>query len=279
MFGMTKTVPDPTQDLISVFERRASIDAVEGLMHSLTGDLTINENNIVDMLPKTAIGIDTNILLLFSMNAQGCYSAIDYLSQERDAPFILPGQVIQEFWNNLKNSPNVKWKEMKKKFGEFKDAVQQLSGHALVGLKVIEDALSEFSTEHVETYSPLIMNSAIGVMRELRETAVVPFCPRSIFRDIYRSRNSTKTPPGFEDDGDGDFFVWADFLYGLKEQQIGGSKFQHVIFVTNDSKVDWVINDSAHPILISEVKSLLQVSFEIWNLKKLINMTKPSVLE
>lgn len=276
---MTETAPDPTQDLVSVFERRESIDAIDGLMHALTGDLMIDENNIVDMLPKTAIGIDTNILLLLSMNPRGCYSAIDYLSRERDAPFILPGQVIQEFWNNIKESPEGKWKEMKKKFEEFKDSVEQLSGDAIAGLKVVEDALSHFSREHSEIYSPLIVSNAAKVMNELRDTAVVPFCPRSIFRDIYRSRNSTKTPPGFKDDGDGDFFVWADFLYGLRGQQVEGSEFQHVVFVTNDKKVDWVIDDSAHPILISEVRSLLQVSFEIWNFNKLIKMTKPSVLE
>ena len=84
-------------------------------------------------------------------------------------------------------------------------------------------------------------------------------------------RKTTRTPPGFKDEGDGDFFVWADFLLGLLSAANvpDAAIVQHVIFVTEDKKADWSLDGTAHPILTAEVKALTNASFEIWSLDKL----------
>ena len=84
-----------------------------------------------------------------------------------------------------------------------------------------------------------------------------------------RLRKRTRTPPGFKDDGDGDFFIWADFLTGLQLAQAKGSKFVRAILVTRDQKVDWSRAGIAHPILVAEMKALLGISFEIWSDERL----------
>jgi hypothetical protein len=41
------------------------------------------------------------------------------------------------------------------------------------------------------------------------------------------------------------------------------------VLVTDDRKIDWSRSGMAHPILVDEVKALVGVPFEIWNLEKL----------
>ena len=77
------------------------------------------------------------------------------------------------------------------------------------------------------------------------------------------------TPPGFRDNGDGDFFIWVDLLTGLLEAQALGKEYRRVALVSLDKKVDWSRAGIAHPILVAEVRTLLNVPFEIWTIDRL----------
>ena len=93
--------------------------------------------------------------------------------------------------------------------------------------------------------------------------------PRAPFQEIGALRKRTRTPPGFRDDGDGDFFIWVDLLTGLLDAQVRGDKYGRVALVSLDKKVDWSRAGIAHPILVAEVRTLLNVPFEIWTIDKL----------
>jgi hypothetical protein len=103
----------------------------------------------------------------------------------------------------------------------------------------------------------------------LQKRASVPYAPRLRFREIAAQRKKTKTPPGFKDEGDGDFFIWVDLLTGLQQARLEGQEFERAVFISHDQKVDWSRAGIAHPILVAEVKALVDVPFEIWNIQKL----------
>jgi PIN like domain len=96
-----------------------------------------------------------------------------------------------------------------------------------------------------------------------------PYASRLKLKDIAAWRKQTKTPPGFRDEGDGDFFIWADFLSGLQLARANGQAFTQAILVTRDNKVDWSRSGTVHPILAAEMKALLGIHFEIWSDDKL----------
>jgi hypothetical protein len=64
-------------------------------------------------------------------------------------------------------------------------------------------------------------------------------------------------------------FIWVDLLTGLLEAQSKGEAYGRVALVSLDKKVDWSRAGMAHPILVAEVRALLNVPFEIWTLDKL----------
>lgn len=84
------------------------------------------------------------------------------------------------------------------------------------------------------------------------------------------NRKKTKTPPGFLDSKDGDFFIWLDMLEGLIVAQDRNIPFTQVALVTTDKKTDWSRGGIAHPILCAEVRTLIGVPFETWDIGKLM---------
>lgn len=107
------------------------------------------------------------------------------------------------------------------------------------------------------------------MLKILEQKASVPFVPRQRLQTIADVRSSSKTPPGFKDPGDGDFFIWADFLFGLRMAQHHGESFKHALLITNDEKTDWSRQGNAHPILVAEARRFLDVEFQTWNVDKL----------
>lgn len=264
---------DPTDELLSVFERRRSINPMADLVDAIGRDSKSGQRKSQDFLSCSAIGIDTNILLRLATQ-KNYYNVVDYLRKVHKAPLIIPGQSIQEFWNNSISYMNEDTKKLWSKYSAFENEANNFEFDFGGHLKNIRDSLEEFKLELERVGDRSTIELAKKVLNDLQERGVVSFCPRSPFYEVVAHRDKTKTPPGFEDKGkDGDFFIWADFLYGLKKQQICGMKFDHVIFVTQDGKPDWSIAGSAHPILVSEVRALLNTSFEIWDFNELITET------
>ncbi|WP_170432150.1 PIN-like domain-containing protein [Ruegeria arenilitoris] len=259
--GMTL---DPTDELIAVFERRTYIDALGALLDAL------EPKQATIRLSDTAIGLDANVFLRLADDNKSAL-IVDYLSGVHKAPLVLPGQAVQEFWNNQTEAVATVSKKLGKNFNNFKNAVESIDDDFGDYLEKIELLLSEFSTEHGNVYEEATVKKTASVLKNLRGSAVVPFCPRSPFQHLAVHRNKTKTPPGFKDGGDGDFFIWADFLHGLRQLQHQGTTFDRAVLVTNDVKIDWSRDGVAHPILTAEAYALLGVPFETWSLKQLVS--------
>lgn len=257
-------IVDPLDSLISVFNRATKVDALGELLSALEPQ----ENQIG--LSQTAIGVDANVFLRLADHSKSAL-IIDYLSGQHGAPLILPGQAVQEFWNNQTEAVHSVARKLRSSFDSFKKNLDQIEDDFGEHIAKIEELVDTFESEHGSVYEASTVSKTRAMLENFSAKASVPFCPRSNIERFANHRHNTKTPPGFKDSGDGDFFIWADFLYGLKSLQTEGVDFERAVLVTNDKKIDWSRDGIAHPILAAEVRALLDVSFETWTLQQLIS--------
>lgn len=252
--------------LIEVLDRQTACDTLTALVSAMRAEPTKIP------LADTAIGLDSNVFLRLSRHSRGA-DIIDYISATHTAPLILPGQAIQEFWNNLHVIETVD-NALQKKFDPFKaefDKVDERFGDYFGDhVAKIDELIKKFSAEYGHVYDEGLVRKTLAVLEVFQKRALVPYARRTRFHEIATHRKSTKTPPGFKDDGDGDFFIWVDLLTGLQKAQADQSKFSQVVLVTDDRKLDWSRGGKAHPILVAEVNALLNVPFEIWTIDNLI---------
>ena len=263
--GMVRTEAQGAECVVSrmsaVFDRQIEIPALESLVSALKG------NSEPGDLEGVAIAIDANAVLRIPQHRKSS-DIIDYLSTQHSGPIILPGQVIQEYWNNQLAAVDTVSKGMQKKFDAFKvEVVRCNQTHSESFLKISE-GLEEFNEANSELFHPDTVHKTLTFLEALSEKAIVPFAPRQAFSRIAAQRKRVKTPPGFRDDGDGDFYVWTDILYGLSGLADGGTTPEKLILITNDGKIDWCREGEAHPILCAEAKALLGMDFQIWTLDK-----------
>lgn len=251
------------EEIKTVLDRSNSIDAINPLISA------VDQKPQGQSLNDTAIGIDTNILLNLS-NSSRAADVFDYLGSQHNPPLVLPGQAIQEFWNNQLSAVETIGDRLRKSFQKFSEDIQKYKGDFGEHLTPISEILDAFDEEHGHLYDQTTIRKTLGFLETLRDKSVIPFVPRTLFQEICEIRYTTKTPPGFKDQGDGDFYIWADFLYGLKLAQKSGDKFSRVVLVTDDRKPDWSRKGIAHPILVSEVQALLNTPFETWSYRTLI---------
>jgi hypothetical protein len=261
--GIENMTLGTVEELIAVFERRTEIDALGALVDALDP-----KQSTVSLL-DTAIGLDANVFLRLADGANSDL-VVDYLSGIHKAPLVLPGQAVQEFWNNQTEAVATVSKKLGSNFKNFKSAVESIDDDFGEFLEKIELLLAEFSTEHGNVYEEATVKKTASVLKNLQARAVTTFCPRAPLLQLAVHRDKTKTPPGFKDSGDGDFFIWADFLHGLRALQKQEKSFERAVLVTNDTKKDWSRDGIAHPILVAEAYALLGVSFETWTLKQLV---------
>ena len=246
-------------DLARVLDRQVPIESLQHLVFAL--------NKEADKVPiqQTAIALDSSILLRLNKFPD----VVDYLSQQHSGLFILPGQSIQEFWNNhLTVLPKASDK-LGSALSNLKDEVKKVSSIPHEFESEIGNLIKNIADEFSHTLDPNGLKSVKGLLEVCLSKARVPYAPRSVFTSICSQRKRTKTPPGFLDDGDGDFFVWVDLLFGLVSAKKSGEIFNKVVFVTKDGKKDWSLGSLAHPILAAEVGKLLDVPFEIWTVERL----------
>ena len=194
---------------------------------------------------------------------------IDYLKTRHNAPVILPGQAIQEFWNNnlsvadsIATGINKKFEELKKEIIKVDENFQDFGARFSV-------LLDEFRSSFGYAYDTNTVRRTMSLFEVLKEKALISYVRREPFTAIAAHRKSTKTPPGFKDDGDGDFFVWLDMLDALLQARSQGSAFEQVVLVSNDRKPDWSREGIAHPILSAEMAALVSAPFETWDVAKL----------
>lgn len=266
---------DPVQlqkDLVGVLSRTTSSGALLALIAAMKSEVSGAS------LTETAIGLDSSVFLRLGAHAKS-EDMIDYLSSRHTAPLILPGQAIQEFWNNQLQVVDTISTNLKKKFDVFQSELKKADPLFSQYAEQIEKLLEEFRTQHGHVYDEATVRKTIAVLEMLQSRASVPYASRTPLMDVAAYRKRTRTPPGFKDDGDGDFFIWADFLTGLQLARAEGVPFSRAILVTRDQKVDWSRSGVAHPILTAEVKALLGVPFEIWNDDKLSSEINKALAE
>lgn len=268
--GINNSETSTIKELVAIFERQTSIDALGALIEALDP-----KPNVVNLV-ETAIGIDSNIFLRLADHSNSAL-IIDYLSGPHKAPLVLPGQAVQEFWNNQTEAVFTVSKKLEMNFNKFKKAVEAIEDDFGEYIEKFEKLLNDFNTEHGNVYEEATVKKTAVMLNNLQENAVVPFCPRSPLWHLAIHRDKTKTPPGFKDSGDGDFYIWADFLFGLRELQSHGTVFSRAVFVTNDTKKDWSRDGIAHPILAAEASELLGVSFETWTLTELVSQIETEI--
>ena len=265
-FG-TSSDPKPLNEdsqtaVFRILNRESHIEALDALVAAL--DPPVNNGPV----SSAAIAIDTNVFLRIASHSRS-EDIIDYLVSNHKAPIILPGQVIQEFWNNQLAAVDTVAKKLSNDFNNFKKSVQSINDEFGSFSEEIGSLLDNFHDIHGHVYEAETVIKTRKMLDALRGRALVPFVNRTRFQALADHRHQTKTPPGFQDARNGDFFVWADFLLGLRVANAEGFKYEHSVFVTNEKKVDWIRNSVAHPVLSAEAAAVSGVSFTIWSLDQL----------
>ncbi|MFG1865653.1 hypothetical protein [Microbispora bryophytorum] len=247
--------------LESVLDRTTALDP----LGALRGAMVVQARAPID-LTKVAFGIDSNIFLRLA-NAPRSEDLLDFLASH-SAPLILPSQAVQEFWNNRKTITTIS-DDLKSRFSALSKTVDSIDANFGEFERRFGELLSEFEAEFGYLYHGQILDRVVKMLELLKEKAHCYSVPRSRFATYAKQRKLARTPPGFEDKGDGDFYVWADFLYGLLicRRNSNVPQFEHIVLLTDDNKKDWSSYGIPHPVLTAEVQSLFGVPFSIWGLK------------
>lgn len=261
------TQGDHEERLLAILDRQEPLQALLDLIDALHPQ----QSSIA--LQETAIALDTSVFIRLSANKK-IADIIDYLNTSHTAPLILPGQSIQEFWNNQHQVIDSVAGAVKKTFDQLKSHVARIDTNFDDYSSRFEELLTEFRNDFGYAFDDNISRRTQKFLDLLKDKALVPYATRLKFSEIALHRKQTKTPPGFRDDRDGDFFVWVDFMLGLKQAKGAGKEFKRAVLVTSDEKIDWTRYGAAHPILCSEIKALVGVPFEIWSIKKFVKQVE-----
>ncbi|GAN90671.1 hypothetical protein Gbfr_020_071 [Gluconobacter frateurii M-2] len=246
---------DCANEVCSLLDRAIEISALTSLSSALKFELSECS------LAETVIAFDANILLRMSKH-KNCDDIVDYLRTAFPGNLILPGQVIQEFWNNQFLGVDSISSAVKKKFKEIKDVIGNIDSQFGEYATRFEVLIDEFDEDYGYIFDERTAQKTKLFVDLLIEKARVPFVKRSLISGLAEVREKTKTPPGFKDGGDGDFFVWADLLLGLAELNKEGVVYRRVILVTLDKKIDWSRGGIPHPILSAEIHAISGAEFE-----------------
>ncbi len=217
-------------------------------------------------LAQTAIVLDSSAFLRLGPHVD----VIDYLNSRHEAPVVLPGQTIQEFWNNNLNVADSIATGIRKKYEDLKKEIQKVDENFQDFGERFTALIDEFRTSFGYAYDGITVRRTMSLFEVLREKALISYVRRDRFIGLAAHRKQTKTPPGFKDDLDGDFFVWLDMLDSLLIAQSRHMPFDNVVLVSNDKKPDWSREGIAHPILCAELMTLTGVPFETWDVGKLV---------
>jgi len=255
--------------LRSGLSRSAPIDVIEGLRGALR-----QADHSPYMIPEVALVLDTNAVFDIVKLDQSD-KVIDYLTTKHAGPIILPGQVFTEYWNNRVNRIDSPIEPVLRALAQLDSAITKFGEMDFGPYRArFEEAVHDFRASHVAVLDPGHARKVDGALEAISAVAKVVHVPRDEFWTIGRARKSDKTPPGFRDGSDeyGDFFVWAEALFALmveQEARAGRAPLTRAAFVTNDTKKDWSVRGSLHPVLRAEAKLLAGVEMDTWSVETL----------
>lgn len=258
----------PHERLISVLAREVAVPSVSHLISALK-----REEPARASFCDWAIGFDSNVLLNLAKGRRAT-DVPDYLSGIHRGPLILPAQVVQEFWNNRLSAVSGLSDQVREKFLELERLVQQIDPSFRDFSDALAQVLDDFRAKFGHVLDDKTTREIVVMLDILGRQAVHAECPRAPLAEVASFRKRAKTPPGFKDDGDGDFLVWADFLLGLVIARDGGAEFPAVALVTDDVKKDWSTKGTTSPILQAEVEALLNVPFTTLTLAQFTELVR-----
>lgn len=269
MENSTASISGCHELVTKVLNREINLIAISALEFALEPSTNIAEDQL--RFEQTVIAFDTNVFLRLSSHQRSA-DIIDFLRTSFPGKLLLPGQVIQEFWNNQLHAVETLASLIKKHSESLKKEVEKIDSSYGDFANRFQNLIDEFQTSYGYIYDDGTLRRIKLIVGLLSEKALIPYCHRKEFSSIAAIRKRTRTPPGFKDDSDGDFFVWADLLLGVALLQAGGFSPLRVALVTNDSKVDWSRHGVPHPILSAEVQALCGATFQIWSLDELARL-------
>jgi hypothetical protein len=261
-------------EIEEILDRRTEIPALEELVRSLS---KVSQASIAMPTTKAmAIAIDSSAMLRLN---RGRYASdtIDYLRTSHPVPLILPGQAIQEFWNNQLSVVSTLASKVNKEVAAVISTTESFDISFGPALERLRSEIASFHSEFAEIYDDSTIANTIALLDVFSTNGVVHFIPRLRFAKFSNHRQMTKTPPGFKDAGDGDFFVWLDILYSLG--QIRSSYvLEGVAIVTQDVKADWQRHGIAHPVLGAELRRVVDVPLHFWTVDQLHKYVQEQLL-
>ncbi|QXB18799.1 hypothetical protein SAMN04488531_0332 [Corynebacterium coyleae] len=212
---------------------------------------------------KVAIAFDTNVYKKYGFGGKKLDDQQDYLATRHQGPLLMPGQVLLEVWNGLNDSKSF-LQDLADISKRLERLVRDAQAHGFSSLDGVMDAVESINRELEDSDRPLVKHGVRDFVKIFLAKSDPKFVPREEFAALASVRNSAKSPPGFGDPDrkNGDFFVWADFLYALASADL--SDVPAVIFVTNDRKKnDWQLEGVPHPFLVAEVAELCNKPFDL----------------
>ena len=272
MFGTKRTarrLEALDQRLSAVLSRERNIDSLDALTKAL-GTASLPDN-----LSSSVIALDSSVFLRLAANDKSA-DVIDYLNGQHASGLIIPGQSIQEFWNNRYNVVPSLAKNLRSSFDSFVSKISELDTDFREYQNKFEALINEFEGEHGHVFDEQTVSKTFRMLEALQAKAVVPYVNREQFQSLAQHRQNTKTPPGFRDKhgNDGDFFVWLDTLRGVQTIAKTESAPNWLVFVTNDKKDDWSRDGMAHPVLSAELQAICGVDLCIVDLPKFLKLVE-----
>ncbi len=247
------------EKILRVLNRDLSIEALPSLVSA------VKNSPRSATLASSAIIVDANAILRIPSHQKSA-DLIDYITAIHTGPVVVPGQVVQEFWNNQASVATTIYNKIQQKHLDLNKEVEKAKGAGLTATNDISTAVAAFREDNEHIFDPELVTKTAQFLEKLTNKVLVPYAPRTGLDTIAAYRKLSKTPPGFKDDGDGDFLVWVDALFGLFRERLKGRNFSSVILLSNDKKIDWCRGHVAHPILHAEMKAILTAHFEVWTL-------------
>lgn len=248
-----------------------------------TGWMTPLGLHVDDALPTkiAAIGLDTNILKYLRRQPLKADELLNY-AETNEVPLIIPGQCVQEFWNNH----SVFVRDLEGIFSPLQTLKNKVAKASLPQMqqRILEEVgekLDLFKFEMEDSKRPELLSESFELWRSLQSKVSMPYVPRSTFRSLGEVRYSTKVAPGFAEDKPanqalGDFYAWADFLLGLQQADLVNENESRILFVTDDSKPDWKTSGKPHPMLLGEVHQLTGATLDILGSKDFFELIQDS---
>lgn len=259
----TDASADALNSLEALLRRDSPLNALEGLAAALGPPPSYDS-----ALTGSAVCLDSNIFLKLASHPRRA-EIVDYFLVKHDAPLVISAQSVQEFWNSQLAAIETVAVSIQRKFSDLEKEVEKVEEDFGDYPARFAALLSEFQVNYGHLHDKNARRNVSALVEMLAKRARVSEVPRHRFYCYAEPRQRTKTPPGFKDSGDGDFYVWLDFLYGMALDKRCGKRFRRAVLITDDRKVDWCRGGVPHPTLAAEAAAYLEVPLEMWNLTKL----------